>query len=176
MTLEVFALALGIFVLRLINNAISTVRLVVLNRDQRALATVLAVLESLIFAVSLGPVLADLGNLLNLAAYCGGYAIGGYLGQVIEARFVTAFMTVNIIMPGRAREIAEHLRERGFGVTETIGEGASGVVTMLRSVVKRQDVSDLLHIVRQEHPNAFVTVEEARAVQRGWLRAARPAR
>jgi uncharacterized protein YebE (UPF0316 family) len=121
-------------------------------------------------------VLADLGNLLNLAAYCGGYAVGGYLGQVIEARFVTAFMTVNVIVPGRAREIAEHLRTRGFGVTETIGEGASGVVTMLRSVVKRQDVSDLLHIVRQEHPNAFVTVEEARAVQRGWLRAARPAR
>ncbi len=175
MTTETFALALGIFVLRLINNAVSTVRLVVLNRDQRVLATVLAVLESLIFAVSLGPVLADLGNLLNLAAYCGGYAIGGYLGQVIEARFVTAFMTVNVIVPGRAHEIAEHLRQLGFGVTETVGEGASGVV-MLRSVVKRQDVSDLLHFVRQDNPNAFVTVEEARAVQRGWLRAARPAR
>ena len=52
MTLEMVALALGIFALRLINNAISTVRLVVLNRDQRLLATVLAVFESLIFALS----------------------------------------------------------------------------------------------------------------------------
>lgn len=176
MSWETIALALGIFALRLINNAISTVRLVVLNRDQRVLATVLAIFESLIFAVSLGPVLADLSNLLNLAAYCSGYALGGYLGQVIEARFVTAFMTVNVIVPGRAHEIAEHLRQHGFGVTETVGEGVSGAVTMLRSVVKRQDVSDLLHFVRQDNPNAFVTVEEARAVQRGWLRAARPAR
>ncbi len=176
MTLEAVALALAIFGLRLINNAISTVRLVVLNRDQRLLATVLAVFESLIFALSLGPVLADLSNILNLAAYCGGYAIGGYVGQVIEAHFVTAFMTVNVIVPGRARTIADSLRQRGFGVTETVGEGASGVVTTLRSVVNRQDVGSLISVVRHEHPDAFVTVEEARAVQRGWLRAARPAR
>ena len=44
---------------------------------------------------------------------------------------------------------------------------------MLRSVIERSHVVDVLDTVREINPEAFVTVEEARAVHRGWLRTRR---
>jgi uncharacterized protein YebE (UPF0316 family) len=173
MTEEAILLALGIFALRVLNNAVTTVRLVVLNRDRRGLALVLGFIESIIFAVTLGPVVANLGDSLNLIAYSGGYAVGGYLGQIIEAKFISSFVTVTIIATEKGHDLAAVLRDRGFGVTETLGEGSSGMVTVLRSVISRQQVARLLKYVNEVNTQAFVTVEEARAVHRGWLRAAR---
>ncbi|MBE2269467.1 MAG: DUF2179 domain-containing protein [Anaerolinea sp.] len=165
--------ALFLLFLRVLNTGIGTVRLVVVTRQQQFLASVLAFFEALLFAVSIGSVANDLNNVLNLAAYCGGFAIGSYVGMVIERRFITSFMTVNIIASERGHDIALALRKAGYGVTETTGEGHEGKVTMLRSVVINRDVPKLVSVVRATHEQAFVAVEEARAVHRGWIRAGR---
>jgi uncharacterized protein YebE (UPF0316 family) len=78
---------------------------------------------------------------------------------------------VNIITHDRGHEIAHALRAGGYGVTEAVGQGLEGEVIMLRCVVFNRDVPQMLRIVRDVNPDAFVAVEEARAVQRGWLRA-----
>jgi uncharacterized protein YebE (UPF0316 family) len=173
MSEEAILLASGIFILRVVNNAVGTIRLVVLTRDSRMLAFVLGFLESIIFAVTLGPVVTNLGDTINLIAYALGFSVGGWVGQIIEARFVSSFVTVNIISTEKGHDIALALRGGGFGVTETVGEGTGGFVAVLRSVVSRQQVPKVLRSVNDVDVGAFVTVEEARAVHRGWIRAAR---
>ena len=174
MVLESIGLALMIFLLRVLNNTIGTMRIVVLNRDQKSVAFVLALIEPLIFAMVLGTVISDLTNTLNLIAYCTGFAVGGYLGQILEARLIASFITVNIVLKDEeGQDLATALREAGYGVTATQGSGISGTVTMLRSVITRKDVKNLVNLVRHVSPEAFVTTEEARSVHRGWIRAAR---
>ena len=34
---------------------------------------------------------------MNLLAYCAGFSVGNYVGMVIERRFITSFMTVNVV-------------------------------------------------------------------------------
>lgn len=162
-----------IFCLRILNTGIGTVRLVIVTRQKRLLAAFLAFFEALLFAVTISGVATDLNNIMNLMAYCLGFSVGNYVGMVIERRFITSFMTVNVICSTHGHEIATTLRENGYGVTETIGEGRDGAVTMLRSVVVNRDVPRILDIIRSTHAEAFVAVEEARAVHRGWVRAAR---
>jgi uncharacterized protein YebE (UPF0316 family) len=174
MTLDGLIVALAIFGLRVLNYAISTVRLVAITRQQRMLSSLLAFIEALIFAVVIAKVVTDLDtNVLNLFAYCAGASVGSYLGIMLEARFVTSYRTVNVITQNKGHDIALAIRDRGYGVTETIGEGRDGAVTMLRCVVTQRDVSRILDTVRGVHADAFVSVEEARAVQRGWLGAER---
>lgn len=170
MTLEGLAFALFLFALRILNNAIGTVRVILITRDQRFLASVLAFMEALIFAVVFANVVSDLTNIANLLAYCLGFSIGGYVGMAIESRFITSYVTVNIITHERGHHVATALRERGFGVTETVGEGRDGMVLILRSVISRRDVPDVLATVREVQPEAFVSVEEARTIQHGWVR------
>ena len=99
MDLEVLTLAGGIFVLRVVGNMLTTLRTVMLVRGQKLRSSLLAMLESLIFAVALGSVVSNLGNIPNLTAYVTGYAVGGYLGLVVEGRLIQKFVAIQIISP-----------------------------------------------------------------------------
>lgn len=172
MTTEALLAAALILALRILNYALSTIRLVAITRQKRLLASGLAFVEALIFAVVIANVVTDLNeNILNLIAYCAGASVGSYVGIALEGRFITSYRTVNVITQQRGHDIATALRAGGFGVTETLGQGREGEVTMLRCVVMSRDVPRILLIIRGVHGDAFVAVEEARAVQRGWLRA-----
>ena len=173
MTPDALLLAFLIFGLRIINSTLGTVRVIVTVHQHRWLASAVAFVESLIFAVVFANVVNDLSNFLNLMAYCGGFALGNYLGMIIEQRYITSYMTATIIVHEKGREIAWALRDSGYGVTETLGEGRDSTVTMLRSVLAQRDVPEMLSVVREIHPEAFVSVEEARAIHKGWVRAAR---
>jgi uncharacterized protein YebE (UPF0316 family) len=173
MTADAILLAVVILVLRIINSALGTVRVIVTVHQQRWLSSILAFIEALVFAIVIANVVNDLSNFLNLIAYCGGFSIGNYLGMVLETRFITSYMTATVIVHDKGREIASALRERGYGVTETTGEGRDGTVIMLHSVILQRDVPDMLKVVREVYPQAFVSVEQARTIHRGWIRAAR---
>jgi uncharacterized protein YebE (UPF0316 family) len=170
LSLNALLLAAVIFALRVFNNALGTVRVVLITRDMRLWAAIFAFIEALTFAVVISSVVKDLNNFLNLTAYCLGFSVGGYVGMAIEARFITTYVTANIITKEKGHEIAMALREHGYGVTETVGTGRDGEVQMLRSVVSRREIPNLLSTVRHIHPTAFVSVEEARTIERGWIR------
>jgi uncharacterized protein YebE (UPF0316 family) len=160
-----------VFGLRVINNAIGTVRVIAMNDDRRALGFGLASLESLLFAYTAGIVLTDLDNIPNLAAYVFGFAVGGYVGMFIERRFLNVYHIVDVTArEAVAREIAVHLRYHGHGVTEVSGEGAMGHVMQLRIVAHHTDVREVLQRVREIKQDAFITVEESRMIRGGWIR------
>lgn len=170
LTLDALLFAALIFVLRVTNYAISTVRTVVTARQQRLVSASLAFIEALVFAVVIAKVVNDLDNVLNLFAYCLGASVGSYLGMILESRFIISYVSVNIITGENGHEIAVTLRDQGFGVTEHLGEGRDGIVTILRSVINKRDVQRVMKTARDVDPKAFISVEEARAIQSGWLR------
>lgn len=170
---EGLLLALAVFLLRILNNAISTLRVVFIARQRISISTVLAFFESLIFAFTVANVVNDLSNWVMLTAYSGGFAIGSYVGMMLERHFVKSFMSINVIVKeAQGRQLALALREADFGVTETLGEGREGMVTMLRSIVDRRDVNELIAKIREVNPDAFIAIEEARAIRSGYFRAA----
>ena len=167
---DTILLAVVIFALRLLNSAVGTIRLVILNRDRKFLAAVLGFFESMIFAFTVATVVADLTNVLILVAYCSGFSVGQYAGLWIEKRFITSYVSVNIVPHnGLGHNIAVALREQGFGVTETVGLGRDGEVTVLRSVVQNKNLTNVFQIVHAADSKAFVSCEEARTVRHGWL-------
>src|SRR5688572_28193606 len=134
LSLDAVFLASIIFALRVFNNALGTVRVVLITRDMRLWAAIFAFIESLTFALVISSVVKYLNKFLNLTAYCLGFSVGGYVGMAIEARFITSYVTAHIITKEKGHEIAVALREdHGYGVTETVGIGRDGEVQVLRS-------------------------------------------
>ena len=167
---QVLLTAGGIFVLRVFGNMITTIRLVLIVRGQKLSSTLLAVLEALIFAVALGSVVSNLDNLWNLTAYCVGYAVGGYLGMDLEQRMIQRFVSIHVISPHKAHEIAVAVRAAGYGATESGGQGAEGHVGWVTAVVGHQQVNAVVRTVHEVDPNAFVMMEELRAISQGYFR------
>lgn len=169
-TTEALITALVIFILRIFNNGIGTIRLIVMARQQRTLTVVLAFFEALTFAVTIAGVATDLSNLLNLAAYCVGFAVGNWVGMAIEARFIVSYVRINIFAKTKGQEIADKLRQHGYGVTVASGTGHEGPTEMLHAIATRRDVPQIVDIVNDINPSAFTFVEEARAVNKGYIR------
>jgi uncharacterized protein YebE (UPF0316 family) len=158
-----------IFFVRVFGIALSTIRVLLMGRASRLLVGVIAFMESLTFALAFSRVVDDLTNIWNLMAYCLGFAVGTIVGTAMEQRLAAGFMTVNIVSRTQSQKITDTIREAGFGATRSAGEGASGTVGLIRSVVRRKDAPRVVDIAQAIDPNAFVTLEEARTVQRGYI-------
>ena len=161
--------ALGIFALRILGISISTVRVLITVQGRRFVSSFLGFFEALVFALALGSVVNELNNLLNLMAYCLGFAVGTYVGMWIEEKFIVNYVTIMAVSPHNAHQIADAVREAGFGATEAWGQGAKGLVGSVRIVVLRRDVQKVIACVNRVDPDAFVTLDETRAVRHGWL-------
>ncbi|HRF94030.1 MAG TPA: DUF5698 domain-containing protein [Aggregatilineales bacterium] len=169
MIADVIFTAVAIFVLRVINYAIGTVRMIAITRNLKLLAAILAAIEELVFAVVIAGVVSDLDNIINLTAYCAGAGVGSYVGMIIEARLVRGYMIVNVFANGDGEMIASKLREAGFGVTTTASHGRDGLVITLRTVLDKREMKRFNNLVTELKPDAFMVAEEARQVQRGWM-------
>ena len=114
-------------------------------------------------------IVRDLTNPLVFVAYSGGYAVGSYVGMALEQRMVKAFVTINAVLQKNGHDLAVALRDANFGVTETMGEGREGKVSMLRTIVDRRDTRKVLNLIREYNPAAFVSIEETRAIRQGYF-------
>ena len=61
----------------------------------------------------------------------------------------------------------QYLRVHNYGVTSIDGEGGSGRVKRVFTIIKRQDLNHVIGIIKQCHPNAFYSVEEVKSVAEG---------
>jgi uncharacterized protein YebE (UPF0316 family) len=158
-----------IFTLRICDVSIATFRLISAVRGRKLLATALGFVEILIWIVAVGTVVRNLDSVWLVVSYAAGFAAGTYVGMTIEEKLALGLADVRIMSRETGVEIAESLRDLGFGVTEMLGQGKEGRVEILMTVVPRRALRRVLDEVSHWDDGAFVTVEEPRSIQRGWL-------
>lgn len=167
--MEVVIWAFIIFFLRVANIALGTVRMLLVVRGERPLASIVSFVEALLFLVALGKVVQDLTNIPNVLAYCAGFAVGTWAGMVVEGRLALGYMRVHIVSLQKARGIASSLRKEGYGVTEMTGRGREGRVGIIEVVVRRKDVPSITSTVTGVDGEAFISMEEAKGIFRGFI-------
>ena len=152
--------ALLIFLLRMINFAMDTLRIMLTMRNKKLLSWILGFFESILFVVVMGAVLDDLDNVLKVVAYAGGFATGNVVGMLIEKRLAIGYSHISIISREKGREIAEALRAHDFAVTEIPAFGRDGKVALLNCSVQRKLAADVEKFALDQDPEAFITIED----------------
>jgi uncharacterized protein YebE (UPF0316 family) len=151
-----------IFLARTMDMTLSTLRVSFIAQGRTRLAPIFGFFESLIWLLIIREVLQRLDNPLCFIAYAGGFAIGSLVGLRVESWMAVGTRIVRIIALERADELARDLREAGVGVTVVDGHGAQGPVKILFSLVRRRDLERILHLVRDDYPSAFYSIEDVR--------------
>lgn len=169
-----WALPALIFIARVIDVTLGTLRIVFLARGQRLLAPLLGFFEVLIWIMAIGQIVRDISNVSSYIAYAAGFATGNYIGLVIEQKLAIGMLVIRAIVPTQANMLAERLREQGYGVTTVDAHGAVEEVTIIFTVIKRKDLLSVVAIITQNEPKAFFSVEEVRSVREGVFRASAP--
>ena len=160
--------ALLIFSLRIIDVSLYTMRIMMVMRGRKALAWVFAICQSMVFVTAITSVISDIGNWTKVVGYAAGFATGNVVGMLIEQRLAIGFSHLRIVSSGYGIEIAETLREAGFGVTEISGQGKDGMVEMISCSVQRRKTNQALAIVDRIDQDAYVTVENIRSFSKGY--------
>jgi uncharacterized protein YebE (UPF0316 family) len=160
-------LPLLIFLARLIDVSLGTLRIIFLSRGRKYLAPLLGFVEVLIWITVVSQVVGGAQNIVAYLAYAAGFAVGNYAGMLIEEKLAIGTLVVRVILPQEETELIERLRMEGYGATYVDGHGAGGPVMLIYTVVPRKDLSRVVDLVQDVHPKAFFTVEELRSAQQG---------
>lgn len=154
--------AVLIFLARIIDVSIGTVRIILVARDLRFLASLLGFFEVLIWLVAISQIVTNLNSIELYIGYSAGFAAGTYIGMTVERRLSIGTLLVRIVLPGGINGLAKKLAEAGHRVTELAGEGAKGPVSILFTIIKRSRLREVIDTVNTFHPDAFYTVEDIR--------------
>ncbi len=156
-----------IIIARIIDVSIGTVRIIYLIRGHKMLAAVLGFFESIIWLVAIVQIMQNITNPLYYITFAGGFAIGNYIGLIIEEKLAIGNSILRIITQREASELVEKLYNAGFGVTHVDAYGKTSEVKIIYTVVKRDDLHRVLKIVREFNPKAFYTIEDVQFVREG---------
>lgn len=175
---EIYAwviLPLLIFLARIGDVSMETIRVIYISRGIKFLAPIIAFFEIIIWLLAMEVVMSDLSNIANFFAYAFGFATGTYVGLVIEERLSIGTVILRIVTTEESTEaIASFLESEHFGVTYLDAHGSRGDVRMILSLVNRSDVPRITRQIEQVNPRAFFSIEDVRYVNQGVFRPKNP--
>ncbi|MBO2945589.1 DUF2179 domain-containing protein [Paenibacillus sp. F411] len=151
--------------------SIFTLRLILMIKNRRALASFLSMAEVFVYLMGLNLVLQNLDNPFNMAAYCLGFGLGVYLGSRIEEYLALGYLVVQVIVDSLELDLAAELRDKGYGVTSWTADGKEGKRLVLQVLVKRSNERRLMDTLKKLSPHAFIISHEPKNFKGGfWVK------
>lgn len=166
--LDFLVSALTIFLLRIVDVSLYTVRLMMVMRGRKFLALIFAFFQALVFVSAMQMVFSDLGNWGKITGYSAGFATGLVIGMALENRLAIGYAHLRIISPNRGPALVDGLRQAGFAVTEVSGMGKEGMVSLLNCTIRRRHLPQATQIIMDTDSEAFITAEAVRSTRRGF--------
>ena len=154
-----------------------TIRVIYISRGIKYLAPIIAFFEIVIWLLAMEVVMQDLANIANFLAFALGFAMGTYVGLVIEEKLSIGMVILRIVTTDESNEeIVSFMQSENYGITTLDATGSRGSVKMILSLVNRTDVPRITQHIQAINPHAFFSIEDVRYVNQGVFRPKKPNR
>jgi uncharacterized protein YebE (UPF0316 family) len=176
---EIYALVilpLLIFLARVADVSMETIRVIYISRGIKYLAPIIAFFEIVIWLFAMEVVMSDLTNIANFLAFALGFATGTWVGLVIEEKLSIGMVILRIITTEDEadEEIIAFMEAEHCGVTSLDAKGTRGNVRMILSLVNRTDLPRITRYLHETKPHAFFSIEDVRYANEGVFRPKNP--
>lgn len=153
-----------IFLARVCDVSINTVRIIFVMHGKKLLAPILGFFEAFIWLMAIRQIITNIDAIYSYFAYAGGFAAGTYLGMVIEEKLALGKVVVRVITQVPAEELIEFLKRKEYRYSNLDGQGNDGKINILFSVVRREELPEYIRSIKKYNPQAFYTVEGVKRV------------
>ena len=160
-------LPLIIFVARICDVSLGTMRIVFVSKGKKNIAPIIGFFELLIWIVVISEILKSADNIVCYIAYAGGYAAGNFIGMNIEERIAIGSQLIKVFSARDVSPLQKSLNEAGFGATVIEGDGSTGKVKILYTVINRKTFNQAEKILKDFDPLIFYVIEDVRLVKSG---------
>lgn len=141
-----------ILFLKILENTLATLRLILVSNGKKWLGAILLFITSIIWIISSHIAIIDL-NIAMVLIFSLGSLIGSYIGSVLEEKL--AFGN-NVIFCISEKRITIDLRNLGYIVTEMEGNGIESKKFILMVVLKRKQNKEFIQNINSLDSNAII--------------------
>ena len=158
-----------ILVLQLLYVPLLTLRTIFLVKNMTIIASLLGFAEALIYVFGLSLVFSGKQGPLAMLVYALGFGLGILIGGAVENKLAIGYNNFSVNLMDRNTDLITRLRDEGFGVTVYEGEGRDSKRYRLDILTKRNREEELLDMIDEYEPRAFIVSYEPRRFQGGFL-------
>ncbi len=156
-----------IFLARICDVSIGTMRIILVSKGNRKIAPILGFFEVLIWIIAISKIMQNLDNYINYVAYAAGFATGNFVGMIIEEKLAMGIQMIRVFTNEKGMDLVKILNSNGFGATTIEAHGAMEKVHLVYSIVHRNELEKVLDIINKFNPRAFFTIEDVKMVNEG---------
>ncbi|HQQ40278.1 MAG TPA: DUF5698 domain-containing protein [Clostridia bacterium] len=163
---------LFIFFGKILEVSFGTLRIVLINRGERTVGSMIAIIEITLWLVVASSVLTGFReDFLKGIVYAVAFACGNYIGSWLDELFAFGLSSMQVVLPNMeaAKAAEECLRAKGFGLTSLDVHGRDDDRAMLMMTMQRKRLSEALTLVEHSCPGAVVTVTDIKTQRGGYL-------
>lgn len=149
-----------IFIARIGDVSINTIRIIYVLGGRRGTATLLGFFESFIWLMAIRQIFEHLDNWICYVAYPGGFATGIFVGMIIEERIAYGKVIMRIITRKDITPLKIFLNQQQFRFTALKATGPDGEENVVFTVMERERLEEMLSKLKEILPTAFYTIEK----------------
>lgn len=161
-----------IFISKVIENSLATLRLIVVANGKKWLGAILQLLVALAWILVTGIVVQNIKeDPLKVVAFAFGSLVGSYIGSIIEEKIALGeSMIFSIINKTLEQKTIDKLQKNNFPLTILQGQGTKSEKTILMIMIPRKQRNEVIQIIKTCDPQAMIISEKAVSLYGGTRR------
>lgn len=165
-----FFLCIEIFLVRIIDVSLGTVRTIFSVKGKNLIASLIGFVEITVWFLIVREALNTENNSLWITfSYALGFSTGTYIGGILSQKFIQGNLEVQIIT--EKEELIELLRKNNYGVSVLDIKGILNKKKyMLYLSIKSKNYEELKNIIKNFDSKAFIIVNEIKSLQNGYIK------
>ncbi len=159
-------LYLFIFILKILENMIATLRIIIINNNKKILGALLQFTGTMIWILGTSLVIVDITkDIFKIFIFAFGSAVGSYLGSKIEEKLA---LGTNLIICISRYDLSFKIRSYNYDVTVLSSNGINKSIFTHLIVTPRYKASNLINLIKELDDNALITLESTSLINGGY--------
>ena len=161
-----------IFIAKIVEVTISTLRLILINKGYRNYGVVLALVEIFLWVFVASSVIMGLSESpMKGVAYGLGFAAGVYLGSTLEQKIAVGKVLIQAVLPyDKGLLITNNIRTLGFGATTLDAHGKDSKRLVVMVFANRRDSKNVVKEIKAVDDKAMIISSETSNLSGGYMR------
>ena len=177
MDVNVALFCLIVFVCRIVDMFLASVRTVYTVKGKSLTAAGISIIEGLIYFLVVKEALnfssENFAQTLDIAfAYSCGFAVGTLIGSIVGNKLAGGMVQAQVVMTTKDDEKIKKIQDAGYAITILKSEATtfSGEKYMLFSELKSNKLKEFRKLIHSLDEKAFVMVNETKYVYNGFIK------
>ena len=164
-----------IFISKIIEVTIGTLRMILISKGYRKEGTLLSFVEILLWTFVASRVIMGIAQApIKGIVFSFGFSAGVYLGSRIEGYIAMGRVLIQaIVLKEKAPPIIYSLREKGYAVTTIDAKGRDSEKTVLMIFANRKGKEEIISEMQQLDRGAMIITHDVSSLQGGTITAVR---